>query len=177
MTLDKILISVIKECDSLIKICDAVCSSGAEDRLQGGDGEVWAEGLRHLEHADRSVFCHQLMCGAAGQPEDDPDVVACGAIAVTIVLDAQHHWSCHLVQSAEVEVLGLEEVSSVGATCFFQVGRVSSFTYQIITFASMTISVSRIRPESTLRWQGDHGIRWRTSEEGLQAMTRMRPWN
>ena len=86
--MDKILISVIKECDSLIKIGDAVCSSGTEDRLQGGDGEVWAEGLRHLEHAARSISCHQLVRGPGGQPEDDPDVVACGAVAVTIVLDA-----------------------------------------------------------------------------------------
>ena len=29
-----------------------------------------------------------MMGGAAGQPEDDSDVVACGAVAVTVVLDA-----------------------------------------------------------------------------------------
>ena len=80
-------ISLIKESDSLIKIGDTVRSSGTEDGLKGGEGEVWADRFRHLEHAARCVR-HQLVLGATGQPENDPDVVARGAVAVTIVLDA-----------------------------------------------------------------------------------------
>ena len=36
-------ISLIKESDSLIKIGDTVRSSGTEDGLKGGEGEVWAD--------------------------------------------------------------------------------------------------------------------------------------
>jgi hypothetical protein len=152
---------------------------GAEYRLERSEGEFRTNRLGESDWGGllELVPGHQLMRGATGQPEDDSDVVARGAVAVTIVLDAQHNRTCHLVQSAEVEVLGLEELSSVGAAAFLQVSRVSSFSHHIRTFASMTLTVGRVRPESTLRWQGDHGIRWGTSEEGLQAMTRMRPWN
>ena len=76
--------------------------------------EAGTETVGQLEDSGGGAGVQQMVAGASGQPQNEVDMVTGGAVTVTAVLDAQHHWTHHLIQATEVEVLRLEEVGAVG---------------------------------------------------------------
>ena len=88
----------------------------------------------------------------------------------TVVLDTQHHGALGIVLPAEGEVLGLEEVSSVGPTRRLLVVCGGRLTHHGVPLAVEAVVVAGVGPESALGREGDHGVGGGASQQRLQSV-------